>query len=64
MTIREAGKDKVTASRKPASYRIGFNGGDETELEANCLDDLEELWESLYPEFECAEDGVDYVERV
>lgn len=62
MTIREAGKGEV--GEMPASYHIGFNGNDETELDATGMDDLEELWKSLCPEFGCEEDSVDYVKRV
>lgn len=64
MTIREAGKEVVKETKRPASYRIGFNGNDETELDATGMDDLEKLWKSLCPEFGCKEDSVDYVERV
>lgn len=64
MTIREAGKGVVKKAKHPASYRIGFNGNDETELDTTGMDDLEELWKSLCPEFGCEEDGVDYVERM
>lgn len=64
MTIRQAGKGKVRTSKKAVPYRIGFNNGDETELDATSMRDLEELWKSLCSEFGCAEDGVDYVERV
>ncbi len=64
MTIREAGKGVVKKTKRPASYRIGFNGNDETELDTTGMDDLEELWKSLCPEFGCKEDSVDYVERM
>lgn len=64
MTIREAGKGVVKKTKSPASYRIGFNGNDETELDTTEMDDLEELWKSLCPEFGCEEDSVDYVERM
>lgn len=63
MTIREAGKGKVQTTRKAFAYRVGFNDGNETELDAASMRDLEELWKSLCPEFGCAEDSVDYVER-
>ena len=63
MTVREAGRGKVPTTRKARTYRIGFNDGDETELDATSLKNLEELWKSLCPEFECAEDCVEYVER-
>lgn len=64
MTIRRAGKGKVVSGKKPRSYRVGFNGGDETELDAKNMRELEELWKSLCPEFGCKENSVDYVERV
>lgn len=63
MTVREAGRGKVPTTRKARAYRIGFNDGDETELDVTSLKNLEELWKSLCPEFGCAEDSVDYVER-
>lgn len=63
MTIRQAGKGKVRTAKKAVPYRIGFNGGDETELDATSMGELEELWKSLCPEFGCAEDSVNYVER-
>lgn len=44
-------------------YWIGFNGDDETEVSAESMDELESLWKSLCPEFECEENSVDYVER-
>lgn len=64
MTIREAGKGVVAGGAGTHTYRIGFNGSDETELDAKNMSDLEELWRSLCPEFRCKENSVDYVERV
>lgn len=64
MTIREAGKGVVVGDSGKQTYRIGFNGGDETELDARNMKDLEELWKSLCPEFGCKTNSVDYVERV
>lgn len=64
MTIRQAGKGKVVGNSEPQTYRIGFNGGDETELDAKNMTELEELWKSLCPEFGCKQNSVDYVERV
>lgn len=64
MTIRQAGKGVVVGDVSLQTYRIGFNDGDETELEARDMNDLEELWQSLCPEFGCNADSVDYVERV
>lgn len=62
MTIKEAGKGIVRTGK--ATYRIGFNGNDETELSASGIKELEELWKSLCPEFECEPDSIDYVEEV
>lgn len=64
MTILEAGKGIVVNSSRINSYHIGFNDGDETELDAKNLSELDELWKSLCPEFGCKADSVDYVERV
>lgn len=62
--LRRAGKGIVRKGKRPSVYRIGFNDGDETELTANGINELEELWRSLCPEFECEPDSVNYVERV
>ena len=64
MTIREAGKGVVVGDTDTQTYRIGFNGNDETELDAKNMSELEELWRSLCPEFGCETNSVDYVERV
>lgn len=64
MNIKRAGKNVVIKSKKPITYRIGFNDGDETELNANSMSELEELWLSLCPEFGCEPDSVDYVYEV
>ena len=64
MDIKIAGKNVVVKSNKPIAYRIGFNYGDETELNAGNLSELEELWLSLCPEFCCSPDSVNYVEQV
>lgn len=63
MTIREAGKDNVVENLGVFTYKIGFNNGDQTELNAESMDELEELWLSLCPEFECKPDSVEYVYR-
>ena len=68
MTILEAGKNVVISSGSDLIhvYRIGFINKDdtldETELDAINLSDLEELWRSLCPEFNCDEDSVEYIE--
>lgn len=64
MTIREAGKGIVVGDTGMQTYRIGFNDGDETELEARNMTELEELWRSLCLEFGCKVSSVDYVARV
>lgn len=64
MNIKRAGKNIVIESQKPMTYRIGFNDGDETELTASNMSELEELWLSLCPEFGCTPDSVDYVYEV
>lgn len=64
MNIKRAGKNIVVETEKPMTYRIGFNDGDETELNASNMPELEELWLSLCPEFGCAPDSVDYVYKV
>lgn len=66
-TIREKAKGVVIKSFSPNylhTYRIGFNNGDETELDARDVDDLAKLWKSLCPEFGCEPSDVDYIERV
>ena len=66
MTVREAGKGIVRSGG--GTYRIGYTDlyemEQETELSAFGMKDLEELWSSLCPEFECEPDSVNYVERV
>lgn len=53
MNIKVASKNTVIKSEKPITYRIGFDDGDETELNASSMSELEELWLSLCPEFDC-----------
>ena len=62
MTIVEAAKGVIPEKCDIITCRVGFNGGDETELDVTGLKDLESLWKSLCPEFGCAEDSVDYVD--
>lgn len=64
MRLKRVAKGIVRKGKKPSVYRIGFNDGDETELTANGINELEELWRSLCPEFECEPDSVNYVEGV
>ena len=48
------------------AYRIGFvdmhKQEQETELDTDSVRDLEELWASLAPEFECEADSIIYIE--
>ena len=58
MNIRRAGRKVVKNLHKEYGiYRIGFvniyGEEDETELDAMNINDLERLWLSLCPEFEC-----------
>ena len=67
--IRRAGRKVVKNLHKGYGiYRIGFvniyGEEDETELDAMNINDLERLWLSLCPEFECKGNSVRYVERV
>ena len=69
MNIRRAGRKVVKNLHKGYGiYRIGFvniyGEEDETELDAMNINDLERLWLSLCPEFECKGNSVCYVERV
>lgn len=64
MTFREAARGVVVGDTGMQTYRIGFNDGDETELDARNLTELEELWESLCPEFGCEPNSIDYVVRL
>ena len=69
MNIRKAGMEIVKNVYKGYGiYRIGFvnihGKEDETELDAMNINDLERLWLSLCPEFECKENSVRYVERI
>ena len=61
MNIRRAGRKVVKNLHK--GYGI-YGEEDETELDAMNINDLERLWLSLCPEFECKGNSVRYVERV
>lgn len=43
MRLRRAAKGIVRKGKKSSVYRIGFNDGDETELTANGINELEKL---------------------
>jgi hypothetical protein len=68
MTIRQAGKGVVVGDTGMQTYRIGFvnlyGEEDETEINANNMKDLEQLWSSLCDEFECRRNSVTYIERM
>lgn len=64
MTIQQAAEKIIIGKTGMRTYRVGFNGNDETELDACGIVDLEDLWISLCPELGCKEDRVDYVELV
>ena len=61
MTVREAGKGIVRSGG--GTYRIGYTDLYEMELSAFGMKDLEELWSSLCPEFECRKNSIRYIER-
>ena len=65
MTVRKAGKGIVRSGG--GTYQIGYTDlygmERETELSAFGLKDLEELWSSLCPEFECRKNSIRYIER-
>lgn len=60
MTLAEAAKGVITRGKNV--YNIGFNHGDETELDATGLAGLEEAWKEFCKDNNLAEDCVDYVE--
>ena len=69
MNIRRAGRKVVKNLHKGYGiYQIGFvniyGEEDETELDVMNINDLERLWLSRCPEFECKGNSVRYVERV
>lgn len=64
MTIQEAGKGIVINGSELQTYGIGFNDGDQTELLAYTIMELNELWNSLCSEFGCSPESIDYVERL
>lgn len=65
MTVRKAGKGIVRSGG--GTYQIGYTDlygmEQETELSAFGMKDLEELWSSLCPEFECQKTSIRYIER-
>lgn len=63
-SLRKAAKGVVVGDTGMQTYNIGFNDGDETQLEARNLTELDALWHSLCGEFGAKPCSVDYVERV
>lgn len=66
MKIKEYNKlnNIILNDDKLHTYIIGFNGNDETELDAVSEEDLIQLWESLCEEFNADEKSIDYIERI
>ena len=66
MKIKEYNKlnNIILNDDKLHTYIIGFNGNDETELDAVSEEDLIQLWESLCEEFKADEKSIDYIERI
>ena len=62
MTLREASKGVVKSGG--GTYNIGFNGGDETQFDAQNLKELQECWSEFCKDEKISPGGVDYVERV
>lgn len=62
MTLTKAAVGVVTAGG--SVYNIGFNDGDETQLDAQNLNDLQECWKEFCKEEKIPQNSVDYVERV
>ena len=60
MTIYQAGEGMTIQGM--AVYNIGFNGNDETQLEATGMKDLEMAWRGFCMENGIREDAVDYIE--
>ena len=46
------------------TYNIGFNGGDETQFDAQNLKELQECWSEFCKDEKISPGCVDYVERV
>lgn len=59
MTIRESANG---IEINEWNYLIGFNNGDETEVYAGDIEDLENIWDDLRKEFGVLADCVDYIE--
>jgi hypothetical protein len=62
MTLGKAAKGVVTSGG--GVYNIGFNGGDETQFDAQNLSELLECWIGFCSENHFQTNSVDYVERV
>jgi len=66
MKVKEAVEKMGGLTEGKHAYRIGFinvrEEEDETELDTDCIEDLEDLWASLVSEFECEVDSITYIE--
>ncbi len=66
-SIKRAAANEVIPG-KLCSYNIGFVNRnrkiDETQLDVSNLEELIELWHSLYKEFDCDEDSILYVDLI
>lgn len=62
MTLREASKGVVKSGG--GTYNIGFNGGDETQFDAQNLKELQECWSEFCKDEKISPGCVDYVKRV
>lgn len=60
MTLGKVVKGEI----KPGTYNIGFNDGDETQFDAENLQDLLECWIDFCSENGYQTNSVDYVEKV
>lgn len=60
MTIQRAARGKGNSG----TFRIGFNNGDETEVDVKNRTELYEIWRDLSKEFGVSQNCVDYVEKV
>lgn len=59
MTLREAAANIVV--EKNCVYTIIFNGNDKTELDADNIDELEEVWREFCKDNKIPEDCVDFI---
>lgn len=66
-SIKKAAEKEIIQG-KLCSYNIGFINHskkvDETQLDVSDLEELIELWHSLYKEFNCDEEAILYVDLI